>query len=202
MWLKNFMNEDLHLIIALGNIGSQYDKTRHNFGFLLLDEIIKDHKFTYQSGKFHSEIFVGEIAGKKIIAIKPQTFMNRSGIAGAGVVGFFKIDLKNIIVLHDDIDLEFGKVKIKIGGGNAGHNGLKSLDEHIGKNYTRLRLGVGRPEDLRHNVADYVLGDFSKEELVYVNQINAKISSLFFHLIEKKSDKFLNGFYLDKKSSI
>ena len=187
----------MHLLVGLGNIGSEYEKTRHNFGFLLLDKIIEDYRFKNLSKKFHSEIFTGEIDGKKIIAIKPQTFMNRSGIAVLEVANFYKIALKNIIVLHDDIDLAFLKLKIKTGGGSGGHNGLKSIDEMIGKDYVRLRLGVGKSQNNMISTADHVLQNFGKEEFEMVKIMNGKISSLFLHLINNETDKFLNKINLN-----
>ncbi|MDX2082699.1 MAG: aminoacyl-tRNA hydrolase [Rickettsiales bacterium] len=185
----------MHLLVGLGNIGDEYKLTRHNFGFLLLDQIIDDFGFSYQSKKFKSAVFFGEIAGKKVIALKPQTFMNRSGIAVAEAINFYKIDLKNILVFHDDLDLALGKIKVKIGGGNAGHNGLKSLDQEIGKSYMRLRLGIGRPENKEFNTADYVLGKFKDDEIQKVSKINERISDLIEELIAKDMNQFLNKFY-------
>lgn len=185
----------MHLLIGLGNIGQEYNSTRHNFGFLLLDQIAKDHDLQSASKKFKSEVFLGEINREKIVALKPQTYMNRSGIAALEASSFYKIEPKNIIVFHDDVDLAFGKVRVKIGGGNGGHNGLKSLDEMIGKDYLRVRLGVGRPENKEYSTADYVLGKFSKDEMAEVEKINEKISKLIPQLLEGKVDGFLNKFY-------
>lgn len=186
----------MYILIGLGNIGHEYEFTRHNFGFLLFDEIIHSHSFRYFGKKFRSEVFSGEISGKKIIALKPHTFMNLAGHAASEAMNFYKIDPKNILVFHDDVDLALGKIKIKIGGGNAGHNGLKSLDELIGKNYMRLRLGIGRPENREFAIADYVLGKFSKDELMEVERINKKISQLIDELLAGRWDMFLNKFYL------
>lgn len=187
----------MNLLVGLGNIGAEYISTRHNFGFLLLDKILGDYQFSAQSKKFKSEIFVGKIAQQKIIAIKPQTFMNCSGFAVSEVAAFFKIAPKNILVLHDDIDLALGKVKIKIGGGNAGHNGLKSIDEMIGKDYLRLRLGIGRPKNKEFETADYVLGKFSAEEFLEVEKVIKRISKLIGELLVGKTENFLNGFYAE-----
>ena len=186
----------MHLLVGLGNIGREYQSTRHNFGFLLLDQILADHGFVAQSKKFKSEVFVGKISGKKIIALKPQTFMNLSGLAVAEAASFYKIEPENILVFHDDVDLVLGKIKIKIGGGNAGHNGLKSIDEVMGKDYARLRLGVGRPESKEFDTADYVLGKFSKEEMEVAKSVSEKISKFFEELLEGREDVFLNKFYL------
>lgn len=191
----------MYLLVGLGNIGLEYEQTRHNFGFLLLDQIIADFGFTSNAKKFKSEVFSGLIAGKKIIALKPHTFMNRSGVAVTEAASFYKIDPKNILVFHDDLDLALGKVKVKVGGGSAGHNGLKSLDEHVDKNYTRLRLGIGRPEHKGFDTADYVLGKFSKEEMMLVEKINLKISDLIEELLEGRADQFLNKFYQHNLSS-
>ncbi|NBV06365.1 MAG: aminoacyl-tRNA hydrolase [Proteobacteria bacterium] len=186
----------MYLLVGLGNIGPEYESTRHNFGFLLLDQIIDDYDFTLQSKKFKSEVFSGVIADQRIIALKPQTFMNRSGIAVLEAANFYKINPKNILVFHDDLDLALGKIRVKTGGGNAGHNGLKSLDEMIGKHYTRLRLGIGRPESKEYQTADYVLGKFACDEIEKVKIINEKISELIEEMIEGRVDSFLNKFYL------
>lgn len=184
----------MYLIVALGNIGRQYEMTRHNFGFLLLDRLIDDYCFMSQSKKFKSEVFSGQIANQKIIALKPQTFMNLSGDAVLQAASFYKIKPSNILVLHDDIDFALGKIKFKIGGGNGGHNGLKSIDEMIGKNYMRLRLGVGRPQNKNYETADYVLSKFSSDEMAIVNEVNDKISNLFDKILTSDIDGFLNDF--------
>lgn len=186
----------MHLLVGLGNIGREYEFTRHNFGFLLLDKIISDYNLVLQSKKFKSEIFTGEINRQKIIAIKPQTFMNLSGNAVLEVANFYKILPENIIVFHDDLDLVLGKIKVKVGGGNAGHNGLKSLDEMIGKNYMRLRLGISRPLNKEFETSDYVLGKFTREEFLEVEKVNQKISKLINILLEGKVSEFLNEYHL------
>ncbi|MBU6140495.1 MAG: aminoacyl-tRNA hydrolase [Proteobacteria bacterium] len=186
----------MHLIVGLGNIGQEYEKTRHNLGFLLLDQIIDDYDFQDHGKRFKSEIFSGEISGKKIIALKPHTFMNLSGRAVIEVVNFYKILPKNVLVLHDEIDLDLGRVKIKTGGGNAGHNGLKSIDEAIGKNYVRLRLGVGRPENPNIQTSSHVLGKFTTAEMLQVDKVNQKVSGLIAEILSGNYDKFLNKFSL------
>lgn len=186
----------MHLLIGLGNIGREYQLTRHNFGFLLLDQIVADYGLVAQSKKFKSEVFTGEIDGKKVVAIKPQTFMNLSGEAVLAAASFYKIAPKDILVFHDDLDLAPVKIKVKIGGGNAGHNGLKSIDEVIGKDYMRLRLGIGRPENSEFETADYVLGKFSRDEMELVKKTNEKISDLIGELLEGKVDVFLNQLHL------
>ncbi len=186
----------MYLLVGLGNCGQEYKNTRHNFGFLLIDKIIASHKLILHGKKFKSEFFVGEISNIKIIALKPQTFMNLSGSAILEAINFYKIPLQNIIVFHDDIDLDFAKIKYKIGGGNGGHNGLKSIDENIGKEYARIRLGIGRPSNFNYEISEYVLSKFSKEELEIIDKINQKISDNFLELLNKNPQNFLNKIHL------
>jgi peptidyl-tRNA hydrolase, PTH1 family len=151
----------MHLIIGLGNIGEKYQLTRHNIGFLVIDEITKNLSTSnINNPNFQSTLLK---SGYNLFS-KPTTYMNNSGIAGHAIKEYYKIDLENIIVIHDDLDLPFGTVKFKIGGGHGGHNGLRSLDAHIGKEYIRVRIGIGKPQD-KNDVANYVLSNFSKEEL-------------------------------------
>lgn len=186
----------MYLLVGLGNKGEKYKKTRHNFGFLTIDQIVEDHGLKLVGEKFSSIVYTGEIDGKKVIALKPLTFMNNSGIAALAAMAFYKIKLENIIVFHDEVDLDLGRVKVKTGGSSAGHNGLKSLDEKIGKDYMRVRLGVSRPANKEFEVADYVLSKFSKEEFEMVEKINKKISSLIVDLLDNKADLFVNKFYI------
>lgn len=151
----------MHLIVGLGNIGEQYQLTRHNVGFLVIDEITKN----LQSSNINKSNFKADVlkAGYNLY-VKPTTYMNNSGQAVVAIKDYYKIDMEDIIVIHDDLDLPFGTVKFKVGGGHGGHNGLRSLDSHIGKDYIRVRIGIGKPED-KSQVANYVLSNFSKEEL-------------------------------------
>jgi len=151
----------MHLIIGLGNIGEKYQLTRHNIGFLVIDEITKNlNTSNVNNSNFQSTL---SKSGYNLFS-KPTTYMNNSGIAVHSIKEYYKIDLENIIVIHDDLDLPFGTVKFKIGGGHGGHNGLKSIDAHIGKEYIRIRVGIGKPKD-KLDVANYVLSNFSKEEM-------------------------------------
>ena len=151
----------MHLIVGLGNIGEKYQLTRHNVGFMVIDEMTKNlttsniNKSNFQSTLLKS--------GYNLFS-KPTTYMNSSGQAVSAIKEYYKIELEDIIVIHDDLDLPFGTVKFKIGGGHGGHNGLRSLDAHIGKDYIRVRIGIGKPA-YKSDVANYVLSDFSKEEL-------------------------------------
>lgn len=151
----------MYLIVGLGNIGEKYQLTRHNIGFLVIDEMTKNLSTSnVNNTNFQSTLLK---SGYNLFA-KPTTYMNNSGVAVHAIKEYYKIDLENIIVIHDDLDLPFGTVKFKIGGGHGGHNGLRSLDSHIGKDYIRVRIGIGKPTD-KGDVANYVLSNFSKEEL-------------------------------------
>lgn len=151
----------MHLIVGLGNIGEKYHLTRHNIGFLVIDEMTKSlstsniNKSNFQSTLLKS--------GYNLYS-KPTTYMNSSGQAVLAIKEYYKIDIENIIVIHDDLDLPFGTVKFKVGGGHGGHNGLRSIDAHVGKEYIRVRIGIGKPAN-KLDVANYVLSNFSKEEL-------------------------------------
>lgn len=150
----------MHLIVGLGNIGEKYNNTRHNIGFLVIDYITKNlNTSNINNPNFQSTL---EKSGYNLFS-KPKTYMNNSGVAVRAIMDYYKIDLENVIIIHDDLDLPFGVVKYKIGGGHGGHNGLKSLDSHITKEYIRVRVGVGKPQD-KDEVVNYVLSDFSKEE--------------------------------------
>ena len=151
----------MHLIVGLGNIGEKYQLTRHNIGFLVIDEMTKSLTTSnINNPNFHSSLLK---SGYNLFS-KPTTYMNNSGLAVGAIKEYYKIDIENIIVIHDDLDLPFGTVKFKIGGGHGGHNGLKSIDACIGKEYIRVRVGIGKPQD-KAEVANYVLSNFSKEEL-------------------------------------
>jgi PTH1 family peptidyl-tRNA hydrolase len=134
------------LFAGLGNPGPRYAGNRHNIGFLAVDEIHRRHRFGPWRRRFHGETAEGQIGGERILLLKPMTFMNESGRAVAEAQNFFKIALGDVVVFHDEIDLAAAKVRVKTGGGNAGHNGLRSITAHCGNEYVRVRIGVGRPE--------------------------------------------------------
>ena len=170
-----FINYNImYLFVCLGNVGEEYDNTRHNVGFLIADKMIREYDLSYDTKKFHSEIFTGYINGAKIILIKPQTYMNKSGIAVSEVANFYKIPLENIYVFQDDMDLELGKMKFKTGGGSAGHNGIKSIDEMISKDYHRIRIVIGRPK-YENDVVNFVLNKFTEDERVKLENICDRI---------------------------
>ena len=180
----------MHLIVGLGNIGEKYQLTRHNVGFMVIDEITKNLTTSnIQKSNFHSTL---EKSSYDLFS-KPTTYMNNSGMAVQAIKEYYKLEIEDIIVIHDDIDLPFGTVKFKIGGGHGGHNGLRSIDAHIGKEYTRVRIGVGKPQD-KADVANYVLNNFSKEELnklpdIIAHTMNA-IKALKSEDIEQVKSKF------------
>jgi PTH1 family peptidyl-tRNA hydrolase len=157
----------MYLIAGLGNPGDKYKNTRHNIGFLVIEEITKN-LLTTNINNLNFQAKVQKYLST--LYVKPQTFMNASGESILSIVEYYNIPNENIIVVHDDIDLPFGTVKYKIGGGHGGHNGLRSIDSHIGKDYIRIRIGIGKPND-KEDVANYVLSDFSKEEFMQLDEI-------------------------------
>lgn len=171
----------MHLIVGLGNIGEKYQLTRHNVGFLVIDEMTK----SLTSSNINKSNFKADIqkSGYNLF-VKPNTYMNHSGEAVGAIKEYFKIDMEDIIVIHDDLDLPFGTVKFKVGGGHGGHNGLRSIDSHIGKDYIRVRIGIGKPAN-KEDVANYVLSNFSKEEL---NKLQGIISHTIKAIEALKSD--------------
>ena len=177
------------LLVGLGNPGSTYTNTRHNIGFKIIDAINAHFKLSKQKPKFKGLLTTGNIEEKKIYAIKPLTFMNNSGTAIKELIDYFKIDAKDVIVFHDDMDIDFGKVKAKFGGSSAGHNGIESIDKFIGKDYSRVRIGIGKPNE-KISAADYVLDDFSEEEKENLEKITNNIIESLAILIDKKLDLF------------
>ena len=158
------------LIAGLGNPGARYAKNRHNIGFMAVQAIAREHRFPSFRLRFQGLIADGAIGGARAALLMPQTFMNDSGQSVGEAMRFFKLDLKAVVVLHDELDLAPAKARVKVGGGNAGHNGLRSITAHIGNDYKRLRLGIGHPGD-KSLVYPFVLGDFSKEEMRWVEVV-------------------------------
>lgn len=181
----------MFLFVCLGNIGEEYEDTRHNVGFLIANKIIREYNFSYDTKKFHSEIFNGTVNGAKIILIKPQTYMNKSGVAVSEVVKFYKIPIENIYVFQDDMDLELGKMKFKTSGGSAGHNGIKNIDEMIGKDYHRIRIGIGKPK-YSNDVINFVLNKFTEDERVKIENICDRIVNNI-NLMLNNRDLFLTN---------
>ncbi len=177
------------LLVGLGNPNPNNVYNRHNVGFLVIDAINSKFKLSKQKPKFKGLLTTGKIDEKKIFAIKPLTFMNSSGICIKEVIEYFKIDVKDVFVFHDDMDIDIGKIKTKFGGSSAGHNGIESIDKNIGKHYSRIRIGVGRPKN-NANAADHVLDNFENEEKENVEAVTKNIIESLSTLIEKDLDLF------------
>lgn len=170
------------LFVGLGNPGSEYEDTRHNIGFKVIDKLVSDFGARdISKNSFHGKLY----RAANSLFLKPTTYMNLSGKSVQPVKQFFKIELEDIIVIHDDIDIPFGAVRFKRGGGHGGHNGLKSLDTHITKEYLRVRVGVGKPEH-KSQVADYVLHDFSEEEAQHLEKLTEHVAGACKALLHEK----------------
>lgn len=200
-WLKNHFAPFLHpesdnisdmwLFIGLGNPGTKHAGNRHNIGFMVIDAMASDHGFPAFKAKFDGEISEGRIGNQKVALLKPQTYMNDSGVSAQKAVKFFKVPVEKIIVFYDELDLAPGKLKIKQGGGTAGHNGLKSLDQHLpDKNYWKVRMGIGHPGD-KSRVSGYVLSDFSKEEQKWTPKWVDSVSNHAEYLLEDNISDFM-----------
>jgi PTH1 family peptidyl-tRNA hydrolase len=163
------------LIIGLGNPGTEYKSTRHNVGFMAADFLAG----TDAKWKKEKNALVAKVENNKIF-VKPQTFMNNSGLAVQSLMTFYKIPVENLIVIHDDMDLKIGNVRIKKGGGSGGHNGIKSIDSVVGPEYKRIRIGVGHPRDINSPIdpSDWVLGKFTKDELEKINTVITELNVL------------------------
>ena len=177
------------LFVGLGNPTPDSENNRHNVGFKIIDCINKKFNLSKQKPKFKGLLTTGNIANKKVYAIKPLTFMNNSGICIRELIEYFKIDAQDVIVFHDDLDVEFGKIKTKFGGSSAGHNGVASIDKFIGKDYSRGRIGIGKPKDSME-VADYVLQNFNDAETIGIDKITENITESIAILVDKKLDMF------------
>ena len=191
--------EKMQLFVGLGNPGQQYQMNRHNIGFMAVDEISSANSFSPWRSKFQGLFCEGKLGSQKVIILKPSTFMNLSGQSVGEIARFYKISSQSITVFHDELDLAPGKCRFKSGGGHAGHNGLKSIHSHLGKNYKRIRLGIGHPghKDL---VSKYVLENFSKKEQEWLEKILEKVAAEADHLANEDPDKFLNQISLGSKN--
>tara|TARA_Y100000996_G_scaffold370578_1_gene318287 strand:- start:714 stop:1277 length:564 start_codon:yes stop_codon:yes gene_type:complete len=177
------------LFVGLGNPTLNSENNRHNLGFKVIDAINKKFSLSKQKPKFKGLLTTGVIENEKVYAIKPLTFMNNSGICIRELLEYFKIDAMNVIVFHDDLDVELGKIKAKFGGSDAGHNGIASIDKFIGKDYSRVRIGIGKPKN-KMEISDYVLQNFDEEEITEIEKILENITSSMSILIKKKLDLF------------
>lgn len=182
----------MKLFVGLGNPGAKYAQNRHNIGFMAVDRIAADHGFGPWRSKFQGQVSEGQLAGEKVILLKPETFMNRSGQSVQEAVRFYKLELSDVIVFHDEIDLAPGKLRVKQGGGHAGHNGLRSLHAHIGDGYGRVRMGVGHPGH-KDAVPVYVLKDFPKADLAWLDHMLRGISDGAADLANGDTGRFQNA---------
>jgi PTH1 family peptidyl-tRNA hydrolase len=162
------------LFVGLGNPGAAYARQRHNVGFMAVEAIAAGHGFGPWRAKFHGQLAEGRLGTERVLLLKPGTYMNLSGDSVRAALQFYKLEPGDIVVFHDELDLPPGKVRVKRGGGTAGHNGLRSLDAHIGPDFTRVRIGIGHPGDKRL-VTGHVLGDFAKADAAWVEDLLAGI---------------------------
>ena len=179
----------MKLLVGLGNPGDRYAGNRHNIGFMAVDEIVRRHGFSAWRKKFQGQASEGHIGGEKCIALKPETFMNESGRAVLAATTFYKFHIDDIVVFHDEIDLAGGKMRVKWGGGHAGHNGLRSIHAHVGADYGRVRLGVGRPHE-KAEVRNFVLKDFSKADKEWLMPMLDGISEYADLLVKDQDNAF------------
>ena len=182
----------MKLFVGLGNPGAKYARNRHNIGFMSVDEIASDHSFSPWRGKFQGSVSEGVLGGEKVILLKPETFMNKSGQSVGEAMRFYKLTPADITVFHDELDLAPGKARVKQGGGHAGHNGLRSLHQHITDAYQRVRLGIGHPGH-KDAVPGYVLRDFPKADDSWLDDLLRGISDGAPELAKGDTGRFMNA---------
>lgn len=185
----------MKLFVGLGNPGQRYAGNRHNIGFMVLDATARAHARQPFRTRFQGECVEAAFGGEKVLLLKPLTYMNESGRSVGDAMRFFKIDLNDIYVFHDELDLPPGKVRVKLGGGNAGHNGLRSISAHCGNDYRRVRLGIGHP-GLKELVHAYVLNDFGKGERAWVDDLTTIVSDSAGLLAAGDDARFQNKVHL------
>ncbi|MDR4308687.1 aminoacyl-tRNA hydrolase [Chelatococcus sambhunathii] len=182
------------LLVGLGNPGPKYEKNRHNIGFMAVDRIAARHGFAPWRARFQGAVSEGAIGGVKTLLLKPTTYMNESGRSVAEAARFYKIALPDIVAFHDELDLAPGKLRVKVGGGNAGHNGLRSITAHMGNDYKRVRLGIGHPG--RDAVLSYVLNDFGRGEMEWVDVLTDAVADGADLLARAEDNSFQNKVHL------
>ncbi|NVJ97209.1 MAG: aminoacyl-tRNA hydrolase [Alphaproteobacteria bacterium] len=178
------------LFVGLGNPGDKFKGHRHNVGFMAVDEIVRRHNFLPEKKRWNALTHEGRLGSEKVIVVKPQTFMNLSGQAVGEAMRFFKLTPADVVVFYDELDLAFGKVKVKVGGGAAGHNGIRSITQHIGADFTRVRIGIGHPGD-KARVHNHVLGDFAKAEQAELDTVLDAIASEAGYLAAGDNPRFM-----------
>ncbi len=182
----------MKLFVGLGNPGAKYVRNRHNIGFMAVDRIAEDYGFSPWRAKFQGQLCEGRLGSEKVALLKPETFMNLSGQAVGEAMRFYKLTSDDVIVFHDELDLAPGKMRVKTGGGHAGHNGLRSIHAHIGEAYGRVRLGIGHPGH-KDRVAHYVLSDFAKADADWLDDLLRGLSDGAPYLAENDTAKFSNA---------
>jgi PTH1 family peptidyl-tRNA hydrolase len=185
----------MRLFVGLGNPGSRYAGNRHNIGFMALDAIAATHRAAPWGARFKAQASEAQVGAERVLLLKPLTYMNESGQAVGEAMRFYKIDLASVSVFHDELDLAPAKLRVKIGGGNAGHNGLRSITTHCGNDYRRVRMGIGHPGDKAH-VMPYVLSDFAKAELPWVEDLCVACAEFAAMLAEGQDASFQNKVHL------
>lgn len=185
----------MRLFVGLGNPGTKYQGNRHNIGFMVVDDIARRHGFAPWRRRFQGETSEGTLDGERVILLKPSTYMNESGRAVSEAVNFFKLGVGDIVVFHDEIELPPAKVRVKVGGGIAGHNGLRSISAHVGNDYRRVRLGVGHP-GVKELVHAHVLNDFAKAERPWVEALCDAVTDNAALLVSDKDSSFQNKVHL------
>lgn len=179
------------LIVGLGNPGADYRGHRHNIGFMALDAIARRHGFASWRKRFQGETADGTVAGTKVMLLKPMTYMNLSGQSVGAALQFFKMKPEQLVVIHDELDLPPGRMRVKKGGGAGGHNGLKSIDAHVGKDYWRIRLGIGHPGD-KNLVSNYVLHDFAKADQAWLDPLLDGVADHIGMVLAGEGEAFMN----------
>ncbi len=199
-FLKN-NNDDTWLFVGLGNPGDEHQGNRHNIGFMLIDALASEYNFSSFRSKFQGHLSEGKLENQKLILLKPITYMNNSGQSVKAAAKFFKIKPERIVVFHDELDLEPGKIRIKQGGGNAGHNGLKSVQAHMGSpGFWRVRMGIGHPGD-RNKVHSYVLKDFAKTEQKWLEPLLDACARHAGLLVQGEVNDYMSKVVMDIKAA-
>lgn len=186
----------MRLVVGLGNPGPKYERNRHNVGFMAVDEIVRRHGFGAWRSRFQGLTADGSIGGEKVLVLKPATFMNESGRSVGEAARFFKLSPADVVVIYDELDLAPTKVRVKRGGGNGGHNGLRSIDAHLGTDYWRVRIGIGHPGE-KSKVTGHVLSDFAKAEWPNFERLLDGISDRIDLLIDDKPSDFMSKLAMD-----
>lgn len=183
----------MKLIVGLGNPGREYEKTRHNIGFMAIDRIVDSLGIEFDKNKFNGSYCVGNIDGEKVMFLKPLEYMNLSGNVIGRFVKFFDIDISDILIIHDDLDMDLGRIKLRPQGSSGGHNGLKNIEANLGtKEYKRVKIGISN--DKRFDTKDYVLGKFSSDDMEVLNPILDKMPLLFNDYLSMNFDLLMNKY--------